>query len=128
MPAGMSRLHPGHTYALSASYGCTRRICISPNVPSHIFMLRNALAAERPHHENHNRDQGACHNHVVAGALHPFAVWIESHVASIVGLMETVEVLRTDGVVTVTMNRPSKKNAANGTMWQELLDTFRHIA
>ncbi|MEK7295242.1 MAG: enoyl-CoA hydratase/isomerase family protein, partial [Actinomycetota bacterium] len=42
--------------------------------------------------------------------------------------METVEVLRTDGVVTVTMNRPSKKNAANGTMWQELLDTFRHIA
>jgi 1,4-dihydroxy-2-naphthoyl-CoA synthase len=26
--------------------------------------------------------------------------------------METLEVLRQDGIVTVTMNRPSKKNAA----------------
>ena len=42
--------------------------------------------------------------------------------------METLEVLRENGVVTVTMNRPSKKNAANATMWQELLDTFRQIA
>ena len=31
--------------------------------------------------------------------------------------METLEVLRQDGVVTVTMNRPAKKNAANQTMW-----------
>ncbi|MHB1090167.1 MAG: enoyl-CoA hydratase/isomerase family protein [Ilumatobacteraceae bacterium] len=42
--------------------------------------------------------------------------------------METVEVLRADGVVTVTMNRPSKKNAVNAAMWQELLDVFRQIA
>lgn len=42
--------------------------------------------------------------------------------------METLEVLRADGVVTVTMNRPSKKNAVNATMWQELLDVFRQIA
>ena len=53
---------------------------------------------------------------------------IESHVTSIVTFMETLEVLRENGVVTVTMNRPSKKNAANATMWQELLDTFRQIA
>lgn len=32
---------------------------------------------------------------------------------------------RADGVATVTMNRPEKKNAANGTMWRELLETFR---
>lgn len=42
--------------------------------------------------------------------------------------METLEVFRQNGVVTVTMNRPAKKNAINATMWQELLDTFRQIA
>ncbi|MEY3925916.1 MAG: hypothetical protein RIQ63_1267 [Actinomycetota bacterium] len=42
--------------------------------------------------------------------------------------METLEVARSGGVVTVTMNRPHRKNAANGTMWQELLATFREIA
>jgi hypothetical protein len=41
--------------------------------------------------------------------------------------METLEVLRQDGIVTVTMNRPSKKNAANGTMWAELKQTFLEI-
>jgi len=34
---------------------------------------------------------------------------------------ETLLVDRSDGVVTVTMNRPERKNAANGTMWKELL-------
>lgn len=53
---------------------------------------------------------------------------IETHVASIVAFMETLEVVRANGVVTVTMNRPSKKNAANATMWQELLEVFRQIA
>ena len=42
--------------------------------------------------------------------------------------METLEVVRRDGIVTVTMNRPQRKNAANGTMWQELLATFREVA
>ena len=41
--------------------------------------------------------------------------------------METLEVLRQDGIVTVTMNRPSKKNAANGTMWAELKQTFLEV-
>lgn len=41
--------------------------------------------------------------------------------------METIEVERSDGVVTVTMNRPEKKNAANSVMWDELLATFREI-
>ena len=53
---------------------------------------------------------------------------VESHPLSIVGEMETLEVARSGGVVTVTMNRPHRKNAANGTMWQELLATFREIA
>jgi 2-(1,2-epoxy-1,2-dihydrophenyl)acetyl-CoA isomerase len=42
--------------------------------------------------------------------------------------METVGVDRRDGIVTVTMNRPERKNAANVTMWEELLAAFREIA
>jgi 2-(1,2-epoxy-1,2-dihydrophenyl)acetyl-CoA isomerase len=42
--------------------------------------------------------------------------------------LETLLVTRRDGVVTVTMNRPARKNAANGTMWRELLDTFDDVA
>ena len=42
-------------------------------------------------------------------------------------MVETLQISRSNGVVTVTMNRPEKKNAANATMWNELLDTFREI-
>jgi enoyl-CoA hydratase/carnithine racemase len=42
--------------------------------------------------------------------------------------LETLIVERRDGVVTVTMNRPARKNAANGTMWHELLSTFDEVA
>ena len=42
--------------------------------------------------------------------------------------METLLISRRDGVVTVTMNRPAKKNAASDVMWQELLETFRAVA
>jgi enoyl-CoA hydratase/carnithine racemase len=42
--------------------------------------------------------------------------------------METIEVERSDeGVVTVTLNRPEKKNAIDATMWDELLATFREV-
>ena len=33
-----------------------------------------------------------------------------------------------NGVVTVTMNRPEKKNAANSVMWDELRDTWNALA
>jgi 2-(1,2-epoxy-1,2-dihydrophenyl)acetyl-CoA isomerase len=42
--------------------------------------------------------------------------------------METLLVERCDGVVTVTLNRPAKKNAVNDVMWNELLETFRTIS
>ncbi|HEX2850502.1 MAG TPA: enoyl-CoA hydratase [Acidimicrobiales bacterium] len=43
--------------------------------------------------------------------------------------METILVERDDrGVVTVTLNRPEKKNAANGKMWDELHAVFTEVA
>jgi enoyl-CoA hydratase/carnithine racemase len=42
--------------------------------------------------------------------------------------LETLVVTRAGGVVTVTMNRPARKNAANGTMWRELLATFEEVS
>ena len=42
--------------------------------------------------------------------------------------METLLVERADGVVTVTLNRPEKKNAINGPMWRELVDVFDEVA
>ncbi|MEY2740948.1 MAG: hypothetical protein RL283_1050 [Actinomycetota bacterium] len=44
------------------------------------------------------------------------------------GALETLIVERRDGVVTVTMHRPAKKNAANETMWAELRATFEDVA
>ena len=42
---------------------------------------------------------------------------------------ETIIVERDDrGIVTVTMNRPHRKNAADEVMWAELLTVFREIA
>ncbi|MDP2293246.1 MAG: enoyl-CoA hydratase [Actinomycetota bacterium] len=42
--------------------------------------------------------------------------------------METLHVARENGVVTITLDRPAKKNAINGAMWDELLATFREVA
>ncbi len=36
--------------------------------------------------------------------------------------METLQVQRADGVTTITLDRPHKKNAINGTMWDELAE------
>jgi 2-(1,2-epoxy-1,2-dihydrophenyl)acetyl-CoA isomerase len=42
--------------------------------------------------------------------------------------METILIERDGGVVTVTMNRPERKNAVNQTMLAELLAAFREVA
>src|SRR5580704_11271771 len=41
---------------------------------------------------------------------------------------ETILIKRDDGVVNVTLNRPERKNAANGQMWLELRDLFYEVA
>jgi enoyl-CoA hydratase/carnithine racemase len=40
---------------------------------------------------------------------------------------KTLVVERADGIVTITLDRPERKNAVNGEMWDELLVTFREI-
>jgi 2-(1,2-epoxy-1,2-dihydrophenyl)acetyl-CoA isomerase len=42
--------------------------------------------------------------------------------------METLQVDRSDGVVTVTLDRPARKNAVNDVMWRELLAVFTGVA
>ena len=42
--------------------------------------------------------------------------------------METLEVERSNGVVTITLNRPKVKNAMNQLLWEELLDCLAEIA
>jgi 2-(1,2-epoxy-1,2-dihydrophenyl)acetyl-CoA isomerase len=42
--------------------------------------------------------------------------------------VETLVTDRSDGVLSVMLNRPEKKNAANGPMWRELTDVFRQAA
>ena len=44
------------------------------------------------------------------------------------GSTETILVDRHEGIVTVTLNRPERKNAGNATMWRELLAVFGETA
>jgi enoyl-CoA hydratase/carnithine racemase len=41
---------------------------------------------------------------------------------------ETIIFERAEGVASVTLNRPERKNAANGLMWQELLEVFHEVS
>jgi 2-(1,2-epoxy-1,2-dihydrophenyl)acetyl-CoA isomerase len=42
--------------------------------------------------------------------------------------VETLSVERADGITTVTLQRPDKKNAINGRMWRELIQVFDDVA
>ncbi len=55
-------------------------------------------------------------------------VWVGVHRLIIVQLMDTILVDRSDGVVTVTLNRPERKNAATPAMWAELQEIFVRVA
>ena len=83
---------------------------------------------ECPDDESQARDERKGDHRVLEDAGRPpGAVGVEAIGLSMVADMETLEVARRDHVVTITLNRPEKKNAANGTMWTELLDTFLDI-
>lgn len=42
--------------------------------------------------------------------------------------MESLRVVRSDGVVTCTLNRPEKKNAVTSEMWVGMIDLFEAVA
>jgi 2-(1,2-epoxy-1,2-dihydrophenyl)acetyl-CoA isomerase len=42
--------------------------------------------------------------------------------------METLQIERDGGVVTITLDRPKVKNAMNAQLWEELLDTLATVA
>src|SRR4051812_32341653 len=82
---------------------------------------------ERPQQEGDAGHDGRGDEDVVGGAAHTTPLGIEAHAVSMVGRVEAIEVSRQDGVVTITLSRPQRKNAINGTMWDELLATFHEI-
>ena len=95
-------------------------------------------AKERPGHESDRRGDGGGDEEIVGRASSELPVRVEPHGLIIVGPMSTtanspeksystILVERANGVVTVTFNRPKRKNAANGTMWIELLDVLTEI-
>ncbi len=101
-------------------------------------LIGRSSAQKRPRHEAESNHQGGDDEHDVGATFHPFARRIESHGvimyrrgmttnAATSNQLQTIIVERDNGVVTVTLNRPSKKNAANNVMWSELLATFRAI-
>ena len=95
-------------------------------------------AKEGPGHEGDRSDHGRGHEDVVGGTGAELPVRIEPHALIIVGGVtspanssdksySTILVERANGVVTITFNRPHRKNAANGTMWIELLEVLTEI-
>ncbi len=95
-------------------------------------------AKEGPGHQSERGHDGGGHEDVIGRSGSELPIRIESHVVIIVGSVSTtanstdkkystILVERENGVVTVTFNRPQRKNAANGTMWIELLDVLTEI-
>lgn len=95
-------------------------------------------AKEGPRHQSERGHDGGGHEDVIGRSGPELPIRIESHVVIIVGSVSTtanstdkkystILVERENGVVTVTFNRPKRKNAANGTMWIELLDVLTEI-
>lgn len=93
----------------------------------------SVLSEKRPGDEREGDCNCRDHEHDVRAAFHSFARRIKTHAVIMyrrgmaTNALETIIVERNDGVVTVTLNRPAKKNAANNTMWNELMSTFREI-
>ena len=100
-------------------------------------MLGRRLSAnEGPDHERDGRDDRRGDEHVVGPTRPELPIRVETHAVIIVPRVsnsansktyETIIVERADGVVTITFNRPERKNAVNGQMWIDLHEVFTEI-
>lgn len=103
-------------------------------------------ACECPDHQGRSSDDGRGHEDVVGSTSREFPIRVESHrshyrpVSEITAYFspqvrfmsgvqgyQTILVDRNEGVVTITFDRPERKNAVNGTMWIELHDVLTQI-
>lgn len=83
---------------------------------------------EGPADEDGTHHQGAHHHQDVGRGAALLAKRVEAHAVSIVRRMGHVQVERSDGVVTVTITNPSRKNAVPASTWPELEAAFREVA
>ena len=99
----------------------------APKPPSHRpFAVFTCSSQQRPRQQTDDSQDRSHHEHVVGGLGDELAIGVESHRTSIVPFpWKPSRSLAQSGIVTVTLNRPAKKNAANAQMWNELLETFR---
>ena len=106
---GLVRLHPSHLD--------------DPEPPSHKPIAHPSTAHSQ---QADDGKHGGGHQHVVGRLGDELAIRVEAHRHQYrADSVETIEVARASGIVTITLNRPAKKNAANAQMWDELLETFR---
>ncbi len=96
-----------------------------------------------PEDEQHHREQRGRHDPGVAAVLDSGPERVVAHAATVPAAargarprpseptggshVETLIVERADGVVRLVLNRPEKKNAINGVMWEELLAVFAEV-
>ncbi len=60
--------------------------------------------------------------------LYPIGISIVGSMATDTRELQSITVERADGIVTITLRRPHRKNAIDQAMWDELLAEFRAIA
>ena len=92
------------------------------------LVLGNPCTPSQPRRAQSTSAQArAAHHHDVGGGAAVGWNGFRPMRTSIVPRMDTLQVERSEGVVTITFDRPEKKNAINGVMWDELLATAREI-
>lgn len=85
-------------------------------------------SADGPSHQQQCEREGGSDEHVVGPAASLGTERVEAHSGDYGAPMDTILVERSEGIVTVTLNRPAKKNAATPQMWDELREIFDEVA
>ena len=125
-PGGISWSQPGQRYVFSAWYGCTWRTSTGPSGSSRGARGRQPNTAQST--SAAITTSATATSDDVAAALHLLPERVEAHAATVAADGSDLLVERADGVVTLTLNRPEKKNAITGEMWRGLIEVFDEVA